>query len=334
MSSPSFACENRRERMIQGGDRYIRVSVLIFIFLTGVMSVNAWGFYGHARINELSVYTLPKPLFGFYKANVDYMTFHAADADKRRYSDTAEACRHYMDGDHYEYAAPFDTVPHYYSLAIEKYGKDTVIDHGIVPWHIMHMYYRLIEAFKVKDVKRILSISADLGHYVGDCHVPLHATSNYNGQKTGQRGIHALWESRITEMYFDTYDMLTGLSTYLENPGKTIWEAYGRSFSLVDSVLKLEKLVSRRFKFQDKYNWEDRGSTIVRIYSDKFCRAYHLALNDMVEERIRASVIVLGSLIYTAWIQAGQPDLDQMPIEDVPTIFPEKEKMIGRGEED
>jgi hypothetical protein len=308
--------------------------ILISIVSGYISSGFAWGFYGHSKINELAVYTLPKPLFGFYKANVQFMAFHAADADKRRYSDTAEACRHFMDGDHYERAAPFDTVPHYYSLAIEKYGKDSVLKHGIVPWHVMHMYFRLIEAFKAKDKERILRISADLGHYVGDCHVPLHSTSNYNGQKTGQKGIHALWESRITEMYYDSYDMLTGLSQYLEQPNKHVWEAYNRSFTLVDSVLKLEREVTRRFSLDDKYSWEERGAVIVRIYSDKFCRAYHLALNDMVEERLKASLVMLGSLIYTAWVQAGQPDLDNMPLDDVPINLPEKGTMIGRGEDE
>jgi hypothetical protein len=42
-----------------------------------------------------------------------------------------------------------------------------------------------------------------LGHYIGDAHVPLHTTSNYNGQKTNQHGIHGLWESRIPEQLFD-----------------------------------------------------------------------------------------------------------------------------------
>ena len=29
----------------------------------------------------------------------------------------------------------------------------------------------------------------------------------------------------------------------------------------------------------------------------------------MVEERMRASIVLLGSFWYTAWVNAGQPDL-------------------------
>ncbi|MCC6818517.1 MAG: S1/P1 Nuclease [Bacteroidia bacterium] len=295
-------------------------------------NLNAWGFYGHEQINRLSVFIIPKPLFGFYKTNINYMGAHAADADKRRYIDTNEACRHFLDGDHYEHSIPLDTIPKYYSLAIEKYGKDSIIKHGIVPWYIMQVYYKLIEAFKDKDLKRILKQSADLGHYIGDCHVPLHSTSNYNGQKSGQYGIHALWESRLTELNFDSYDLLTGQAVYLEYPNEFIWKAFERSYYLVDSVLSLENKISQKFKEKEKYSWEPRGNIAVKQYSKKFCDAYHYALNGMVEERLKSSIYLLGCLIYTAWVNAGQPILLNMPLEE-DEILPIKEQMIGREEE-
>jgi hypothetical protein len=58
------------------------------------------------------------------------------------------------------------------------------------------MLNRLTRAFKEHDRERILRYSADLGHYIGDAHVPLHCTRNYNGQLSGQHGIHGFWESR------------------------------------------------------------------------------------------------------------------------------------------
>lgn len=309
----------------------IGLAGIALFFLSDVF---AWGFYGHGKINELAVYTLPKPLFRFYKQHVSYMIAHAADADKRRYSDTAEACRHFMDGDHYERALPFDTIPLYFNKAVEKYGRDSILRHGIVPWQVMQMFYRLTEAFKTGDCKAVLRLSADLGHYVGDCHVPLHATSNYNGQKTGQKGIHALWESRLTEMFYDTYDLLSGQATYLEHPMTRIWQAYSGSFGLVDSVLKLEQHLSARFDVNDKYVWVQRGQLLVRTYSEPYCRAYHDLLGDMVERRLRASIDLLGCLIYTAWVQAGQPVLEDMPVEDEPVMPIKKGEMIGREEED
>ncbi len=312
-------------------------TITLIVILLSSGRIAAWGFYGHSRINEIAVYTLPKPLFGFYKKHVEYMTEHAADADKRRYIVKEEACRHYLDGDHYECRIPLDTIPLNYRDACILYSEDTVLAHGIVPWHIQTVMFRLTEAFKAKDVNLILKLSADLGHYVGDLHVPLHATSNYNGQKTGQKGIHALWESRLPEIYFEQYNMFTGLGIYVSDPEQIIWNAFSQSFSLADSVLKTEKKVSLDFTEQSKYSWEQRGSIAVRVYSKAFCAAYHNVLGSMVESRLRASIIMLGSLIYTAWVNAGQPDLvntpvpAQMPVE-LPQI-PEKGTMLGREEE-
>ena len=82
-------------------------------------------------------------------------------------------------------------------------AKEAFTEHGILPYNLQTFYIRLIGAFKRKDVKRILSLSADIGHYIGDAHVPLHTTENYNGQLTDQIGIHAFWESRIPELFAD-----------------------------------------------------------------------------------------------------------------------------------
>jgi hypothetical protein len=305
---------------------------ILSIFLYN--SLYGWGFFGHKMINELAIYTLPKPLFGFYKMNLDYISEHAVDADKRRYMVSDEACKHYLDGDFYEYRVPLDTIPRYYRDACSKYGEDTVKAHGIVPWHIQVMIYRLTEAFKSKDIALILKLSADLGHYVGDCHVPLHATSNYNGQKSGQSGIHGLWESRLPELFNENYDLFTGIATYCDNPLNDIWKAYERSFELVDSVLITERNVSDRFDESAKFSFENRGTTTVKVYSKAFSKAYQDALGGMVEERLKSSVKLLGNLWYTCWVNAGQPDLPDMkvPTDNTDKAPIENMKMIGREE--
>ncbi|MDP2174488.1 MAG: zinc dependent phospholipase C family protein [Bacteroidota bacterium] len=314
------------------------VFYLISIFISSTL--HGWGFYAHKKINEIAIFTLPKPLFGFYKSHVDYIKEHAVDADKRRYRVADEACRHFLDGDFYECCLPIDTIPKYYKDAVLKYSEDTVLAHGIVPWYIQTMMYRLTEAFKNKDLDKILKYSADLGHYIGDCHVPLHTSSNYNGQKTNQIGIHALWESRLPELFDKNYDYFTGLATFSKDPLTQTWQVYSESFGLVDSVLKTEKKVSEKFSLDQKYAMEQRGTQLVKVYSKEFSKAYHLALGDMVEQRMRASIQMLGSFWYTCWVNAGQPDLNfekkdpNQPVDNQDETLPkEQEKMIGREEE-
>lgn len=105
-----------------------------------------------------------------------------------------------------------------------------------------------MEAFKSKDNKRIIQLSADLGHYVADAHVPLHTTSNYNGQYTNQIGIHALWETRIPEMYMTDYDLFIGSAQYISDPVNFAWKIVRESNALVDSVLLIEKALNKSFR--------------------------------------------------------------------------------------
>ncbi len=151
------------------------VGVLIFgalVFLTK-QSTYSWGFFGHKKINRMAVFTLPPDMIKFYKKNIEYITEHAVDPDKRRYAVDGEAPRHYIDIDHYVHHGedPFEVMPKKWYDAVEKFTEDTLQAYGIVPWHVNVMVKRLTKAFEAKDYDRILSVSADLGHYIGDSHV-------------------------------------------------------------------------------------------------------------------------------------------------------------------
>lgn len=285
--------------------------LLLLLFISPVSPAFSWGFYGHQQINRMAVFTLPDGLIGFYKQHIDYISHHAVDPDKRRYTNTDEACRHYIDLDHYgKYA--LDSIPHRWKQAVKKYPEDTLKAYGIIPWHIERMVYRLTEAFRSENPDLILHYSADLGHYVADAHVPLHTTENYNGQLTNQKGIHGFWESRIPELKATSYNYWTGKAQYIDNYTELAWDIVKSSHSEVDSVLSLEKQLNDHYPPDKKYSFETRGNITMRVYSEEYTNDYHLLLNGMVERRMRAAIITVGSLWYTAWINAGKPDLKQL----------------------
>ncbi len=279
----------------------------------------AWGFYGHKRINRMASFTLPPEMFPFYKRHIDFISDHAVDPDRRRYAVEGEAQRHYIDIDHYAHAGEdvFDVMPRKWDEAITKYSEDTLQAYGIVPWHIEVMFARLVRAFQRGDVDRILSNSAEIGHYIGDAHVPLHTTKNYNGQLTGQHGIHAFWESRIVELSAEGYDHLVGRARYVERPLDEAWDAVHASHLLVDSVLGIERRLSMEYPEDRKFVFEDRGRGGMRTYSREFSKAYEDAMQGMVEERMNASIVSVGSFWYSAWVNAGQPDLNRLEQKDV-----------------
>ena len=276
-----------------------------------IILCSSWGFFAHYRINRLAVYTLPKAMAGFYKANIEFITEHAISADKRRYVDSSEAPRHFLNADHYG-KKPFSAIPQRWNDAVVKYSEDTLNKYGTVPWAIQYNYYKLVTAFKGHDTTGILTASANLGHYIADAHVPLHLTQNYNGQLTNQTGLHALWESRLPELFAASYNCYTGRARYIENPLKEAFKICSASFAEVDSVLRFERLLNRSFPSGKKYTMVMHGKKAVKDYSAAYSRAYQNMLKRMVERRMRSAILEVGSYWYSAWVDAGQPNLDKL----------------------
>ncbi|MBL7857688.1 MAG: S1/P1 Nuclease [Cyclobacteriaceae bacterium] len=266
-----------------------------------------WGFYAHERINRLAVFTLPPEMIGFYKTNITYISEASVNPDKRRFSVVDEAPRHYIDIDHYGDSAVF-TMPRYWQGAVEKYGEDTLKAYGILPWHIQVMYYKLKHAFLLRDPESIRRLSAEIGHYIADAHVPLHTTENYNGQLTGQEGIHAFWESRLPELFFTEYNFFVGKAEHLPNVQLAAWKAIETSHHEVNAVLQQEKNLSARMG-DKKYSFETKGKQTVKVVAREYAAAYHKLLEGMVEKQMRMAVKMIGDVWFTAWVDAGQPEL-------------------------
>ncbi|HMH33394.1 MAG TPA: zinc dependent phospholipase C family protein [Puia sp.] len=274
--------------------------------------VFCWGFYAHQKINFFAVFLLPPEMMVLYKPNISFLSEHAVDPDKRRYSLAAEAPRHYIDIDHYG-PYPFAALPRKWDDAVMKFPADSLQKYGIVVWWIPIMEQRLTKAFREKDQTKILRLSAEIGHYIADAHVPLHVCSNHNGQLTDQQGIHAFWESRIPEMLAEKeWDFFIGKAEYISRPTDFIWKRILESAAAADTVLRYERALSHQFRDDRKYAFEDRNGVITRQYSSAYALAYNGKLNNMIERRMRASIYAIASFWYTAWIDAGQPDLKQL----------------------
>ena len=76
-----------------------------------------------------------------------------------------------------------------------------------------------------------------------------------------------------------------------------------------------------------------RGKRTVKVYSEKYAQAYHEAM-PVVERQMQRSIKLIGDFWFTAWIEAGQPDLSKITksnkvVEDslklVPVITPPRE---------
>ena len=290
----------------------MKKAILILTLLASHHEVFCWGFFAHQKINYYAVFLLPPQMLVLYKTNISFLAEHAVDPDKKRYAVSSEGPHHFIDIDHYG-IYPYNALPRKWADAVEKFSEDSLRKHGVVPWWIQSMLQKLTEAFKEKHQLNILRFSADIGHYIADAHVPLHTSTNHNGQLTGQQGIHGFWESRIPELFADRdWDFFIGKAEYISNPGSFIWKRVLESASAADSVLRIEKELSIHFPKDQQFSFEERNGVVMKQYSTSYTTAYNKRLNNMVERRMRQAVYAVACFWYTAWVNAGQPDLSKL----------------------
>jgi hypothetical protein len=176
------------------------------------------------------------------------------------------------------------------------------------------MMDKLTKAFKEKRKTEILFLAADLGHYIGDAHMPLHTSVNHDGQLTNQKGIHAFWESQMAEMYGDKFNYATTQAVYIKDIHAEIWRMLAHSHSLVDTLLLADKEVRLQFPGDNMYQKDSLGNVVKNkfnspVRSASFAQQYNQKLNGMIEKQMRLAITATASLWYTAWVNAGKPDL-------------------------
>jgi len=270
---------------------------------------SAWGFPVHRHINRSATEALPAPLRGWMMAEVEWLAAHATDADKRKHAVEREAPRHYLDRDAPALAC-LDTLgaAPWFGRAAAACSEDTLWAYGVLPWQLRWSYDRLVAAFDSCDRMAILRAAADLGHYAADAHVPLHTTLNYNGQLTQQDGIHAVWETRLPALYGGGYLLAVPEVAYIEDVDAWGWSVLAKSHAHVEPLLAAERQVSAAWG-ADQHVREQRGNTMQLQRVPLWCQRYHSALGGMVEQRWRAAIEGVASLWYSAWLDAGAPDL-------------------------
>jgi hypothetical protein len=184
------------------------------------------------------------------------------------------------------------------------------------------MMTKLTRAFKNKNKSEILFLAADLAHYIGDAHMPLHTTINHDGQLTGQKGIHALWESYLPEKFGNKYNFYTRNAVYINDVTSEIWRIIENSHSLVDSVLIIQRRLNSQFTADQVYQKDSNGNMLKNkfnqsIYSLAYAAKYHEMLNGMVENQLKLSITASSDFWYTAWVNGGKPNLTDLDPESL-----------------
>lgn len=269
-----------------------------------------WGTWAHKEITRQAITLLPAPLSSFFNGRSAYLVEHSVDPDLVRRQDTLEQFNHYIDIDHYG-AYPFAELPRKYKEAVAKYTLDSLRTYGLLPWKIAEFTDRLSEAMKSGDAEKILHYASFLEHYVEDAFVPLHATLNYDGQLSGQKGIHRRFESEIPERFGAAYEYSFSDSLeVIRDPLGFAFSSILQSALLADSVLEADRVARDQIGDAAVIVKEKRGHRV-----DEYTSAYFLAFNhqlrDIPRRRMEAAAIAVARYWYTAWKNAGEPALDE-----------------------
>jgi len=261
-----------------------------------------WGFTAHRLVNEKAIETLPEPLLSFFRRNADYVIEHAVDPDLWRAVNQDKEPNHFLDMDAFGPPAagniPKDEAEH-----LRQHGPDAAAK-GRLPWRIGEAYRDLVAAFREGNAPRILERASLLGHYVGDAHVPLHAALNYDGQLTGQTGLHNRWESGLVERFERQLraEMAPRPARPVGDPVLLAFDVLAESFDL-----SLQSLAS------DKESAEGTDLADTPL-DDRYGDAYYSRMYEReratLRSRLAASATTLGSLWLTAWQEAGRQPLD------------------------
>jgi hypothetical protein len=254
----------------------------------------SWGGTGHYKINNNSSLSFNSEM-SMFTSWTTYLRDHASDADSRKYAsdpnyDPNESIRHYINIDNYSDFISNGSITQNFESAVIKYGQPFINNSGTLPWATQIAFDSLTNCLKRNDITKAKQFAADLGHYVGDGHMPLHITKNYNGQLTGNYGIHSKYESNMIDTYNSQLTYTGEEISVITDVNQYIFDYIYASYKYKDSIL----LADTYAKTQSNYNqalWDKTKGYTTKLFKN----ASH----------------ALAELIYTSWVRSQATSAEQ-----------------------
>jgi hypothetical protein len=260
--------------------------ILLAFIVSGTLPLAAWGRRGHRIVAALALRDLPEGPAAWFVGREEVVTGHSSDPDTWKH-DPLEGPRHFLEVDAYG-----GRVPTLLSEAREQVGPAVFQRAGTVTWVIQDRVKDLAQAFLRGDRDQVALLASILSHYVGDLHVPLHTARNYDGQLTGQRGVHSRWESGLVDRMAGEPDIRPAV---LEpNLMQAPWRWLEESNALVAAVLADDRA-------------SDPTPTGLRDKPETYWLLFAKRQGPVVREQLARAGQHTAQLILLAWNLAGKP---------------------------
>ena len=285
-----------------------KVSLITLVVIAASLvpgSAFAWGAVAHRYIMRRAIDLLPSEIKPFFERNRDELVLRVNDPDLWRvvgFED--EPPNHQIDFGVDDYGPyPFAALPREYDAAVEKFGVTVVRRHGLLPWRTMEEFGNLRRVFEGFPRNQLyvegntVLFAATLAHYVQDAHQPLHVHNNFDGQLSGQNGLHARFEAELFERFESRLTITPGPIRPVSNTRDFIFDVALSSFQLVPQVLAA-----------------DRAAIGTRdTYDDEYFEAFLTQVRPVLERQLAAAITATASVIASAWTRAGKPALQLAP---------------------
>ena len=278
----------------------------LVLLLLAPAPAHAWGSEAHKFIMDRAIALLPseiRPLFERHRAAV---VERSIDPDTWRTAGfELEDPNHFLDIDVEAYGKyPFAELPRDWDAAMLKFGIERLRANGLVPWRTAEMYgnlRRAFEAYKATPSRfgqnNIMFFSAWIAHYTSDAHQPFHGIANYNGQLSGQVGVHARFEATLFERFQSRLRISPAPIAAVNNPRDFIFDAILEDTRLSPVILKadLDAIGDRE------------------VYDDAYYEAFFKGTAAVMERRLNDSIEAVAAMITGAWEAAGKPPIPLDP---------------------
>ena len=278
-------------------------TILLIIPLVAGSNVWGWGYDVHRRINQKAALLLEGELGLYTQTNATQLALYAPVADFIKDVHSDEFNRHFIDADLYaEY--PFSELEISFEELLERYGEKNLKNWGIAPWSIDATAQTLTKMFKQKRWDEALYYMGHLGHYVADLHMPLHTCANYNGQITGNEGVHFRWESRMVDELipeFKPMGEIQQIDDYVSSALKITRE----SFQVYPRLLKADGIARKHLTPEQA---KELNTYKKLHYEDRYLKLLYAETEDVVYDRLGRSAVMVASFWYSCWLAAGSPE--------------------------
>ncbi len=274
----------------------VRVLMVLVVLAAAVLSSTppayAWGPPAHRLVDDWAIGTLPANLHNYFQSNRSFILAHANDPEKWTKKDRYERMRHYIFLNKYG-TFPYLELPHTYNAAVNKYGLKHITRNGVLPWQIGEYSLKLTNAFRAHNWKQAKLDSAALAFYVADAHDPLHTTQNYDGQMTGQNGLERRFGTDLVERYSHFFMFRPDSASKVSDPTEYAFQMVLEAHTWVDQIILSDIL----------------ALDTLPGYTDDYFDSFYSRVGSTAMKEISEAAHDIGSYWYSAWLNAGRPEL-------------------------